>query len=571
MGRGTFQDIMRVKPNPRGWPETARWVPFTAREDLLKHGPGMGYVVLPQEHIDSNITQTWDKYESKLDKTALDTFRKNWDKLQTQADALIDRRTHALVNWLEAKLFIDSLEDFHPKNIEDGVMFEDAIGEAIFGMGSSKTGQKKIEAWVREAKASSKGNLLWRAIALNQEESIADVDAALQTAISQTTPLTLAAWNIAMTNLKNMQRLADTYKKAQGVYDGNLKAGGSSGASAFGVRLKPINTRGVDRIVITAGDAIFRAFRIDKAGDFVSEKIIQHMFCVRAMVDPMDSLRLVVSQAKEQKLANAQILRRINTAKAFLDVEVPRDQHTAGLAEAWDDVKKNSNKGPAAIKDARLAVVVMLIESGNFAKLIAESKGDAKAHAMIIASYMSITAAVLDIASVPAKNIWGNEAATYQKLKLFGGLLSGAASLVMAVVDIEHYAEESDKGRHALANLYLAKVVAGGLGGALTIATAFSYGAGVIYKITGRVGLAQAFRATSAVSTRIIAARILMMSVGAWITVITIGLQVLIWVFTPDALEEWCEGCAFGPKDKRKNWNPQRQMEEFDQALVEVL
>lgn len=582
MGRGTFQDIMRVKPNPRGWPETTRWEPFTAREDILKHGPNMGYVVLPQEYIDKNIAQTWDKYETKLDKPALDTFKKHWNRLLDQADTIIDRRTVALVNWLEAKLFIDSLEDFSPKNIEDGVMFEDAIGEAIFGMGSSKTGQKKIDAWVKEAKASVKGNLLWRAVALNQEAVLADVDAALALAIGQTTPLTVAAWNVAMANLKNLQRLADTYKKAQGVYDGNLKASGSSGASAFGVRLKPIKTRGVDRIVITAGDAIFRAFRIDKAGDFVSEKIIQHIFCVRAVVDPMDSLRLVVAQAKEQKLANAQILRRINAAKGFLGINppegeakggiiVPRDQHTASLVEAWDDIKKNSNKGPAAIKDARLAVVVMLIESGNLAKLIADSKGDAKAYAMIAASGMSITAAVLDIASVPAKNIWGSEAATYQKVKLFGGLLSGAASLVGAGVDLGSTVSELKKERWGLAALYGMKTTTGLAGGLLTIATSFSYGAGVIYKITGRTGLAQTARVISAGATRIVAARILMMSVGAWVTVITIGLQVLIWVFTPDALEEWCEGCAFGPKDKRKNWNQKRQMEEFDQALVEVL
>lgn len=582
MSGAAFKDTMRVKPNPRGWPDNARWVPFTEREDILKHGTGMGYVVLPDSHIDNAVAHGWEKYEAKLEKGAKDKFKQKWDALLTATDQIIDRRTETLVKWLEAPLFIDTLEDFHPSNIEDGVMFEDVVGEAIFGIGSTKAGHAKLDAWIKEAKASVKSNLLWRAVALNQQEGIADVDAALQTAFAQTTPLTVAAWNVAMTNLKNLQRLADTYKKAQGVYDGNVKAGNPAGSSAFGVRLKPIQTRGVDRIVITAGDAIFRAFRIDKAGDFVSEKIIQHMFCVRAYVDPMDSLRLVTAQAKEQKLTNAQILRRINTAKGFLGinppegeskkgVSVPRSQQAGSLAEAWEDVKKNSGKGPAAIKDARLAVVVMLIESGNFAKLIAESKGDAKAYAMIAASGMSITAAAIDIASVPAKNIWGNEAATYQKLKLFGGLLSGAASLLGAGVDLTSTVSEIKKERWGLAALYGMKTTAGLAGGLLAGATAFSYGAGVLYKISGRTALTQAARATGAAATRIIAARIFMMSVGAWITVITIGLQVLIWVFTPDDLEDWCEGCTFGPKSKRKGWNPKQQMEEFDKALVEVL
>ena len=523
-----------------------------------------------QKNLSNAKNKAWAKYETRLDMAAQGNFKKQWDSLLTKADAVIDSRTEVLVKWLEAQLLIDTLEDFHPNNITDGVLFEDVVGDAVFGIGSSKAGAAKLDAWAKEAKASVKSNLLWRAIALNQQEGVAEVDAALQTALSQTTPLTVAAWNVAMSNLKNLQRLADTYKKAQGVYDGNLKAGSTAGSSAFGVRLKPINTRGVDRIVITAGDAIFRAFRIDKAGDLVSEKIIQHLFCVRAYVDPIDSLRLVAAQAKEQKLADADILRRIRTAKVFLGADVPKSQQTASLAEAWDKIR-DGKSGPTAIKDARLAVVVMLIETGNFAKMFAQSKGDGKTQAMLAASAMSITAAVLDIASVPAKNIWGNEAATYQKLKLLGGLLGGMASLVGAGVDYADTARQFDKGRWGLATLYGLKTIAGAGGGLLTLATSFSYGAGVLQKISGRAAVAQAARATSAVATRVIAARILMMSVGAWVTVITIGLQVLIWVFTPDELEDWCEGCAFGPQDRRKGWTPRQQMDEFDKALVEVL
>ena len=293
---------------------------------------------------------------------------------------------------------------------------------------------------------------------------------------------------------------------------------------------------------------------------------------MRAYVDPMDSLRLVAAQAKEQKLANADILRRINTAKAFLQVDVPASQQAASLAEAWEGIKtKTAQAGTPAIKDARLAIIVMLIESGNFAKMLLESKGDAKATAMLTASAMSMTAAVIDIASVPAKNIWGSEAATYQKLKLFGGVLGGAASIVGGVVDSVEFARQMTKGRYALAYLYAAKALAGTASGVLTVATTFTYSAGLIYRLTGRAALAQSARAISSRALGIIGARILLMSAGAWITVVTIGLQVLIWVFTPDALEDWCDGCAFGQKEKRKNWSSKMQMDEFDKALLEVL
>lgn len=520
--------------------------------------------------VANNVSENWKKYEGRLNPETLGPFRDKWNKLLTDADSIVDRRTVVLVNWLEAKLFVDSLEDFHPTNIEDGVMFEDAIGEATFGMGSSKSGREKIDAWIKEAKASIKSNLLWRAIALNQQQGIEEIDAALQTALSTITLNTPSAWNVAMANLKNLQRLADTYKKAQGVLTGNERAN-TKGTVAFGVRIKPINTRGIDRIVITFGDQIFRAFRINRVGDFLSEKLIQHIFSIRAFVDPVDSLRLVATQAKKQNLANADVLRRIQTAKAFLDMEVPSSQQAGSLGEAWDKFKA-SQDAPANLKDARLALIVMLIESGNCAKLIAESDGSDKTKAMIAASAMSMAAAVLDIASVPAKSLWANESATFQKLKLFGGLLGGLASFVGAGVDFDSSVNEYRKGHMGLVVLYGMKSFAGGVGGLLTGGTAFTYGAGIILRLTGRTALAQSARVAGGTAARIIAARILLMSVGAWITVITIGLQLIIWAAEDkdNALQIWCDQCAFGKK-RDKGWSPKRQMELFDQSVKEVI
>lgn len=314
MGRGAFQDTMRVKPNPRGWPETARWEPFTAREDILKHGPGMGYVVLPQEHIDKSIAQTWEKYEAKLDKTALDTFRKHWDKLTTQADSIIDRRTQALVNWLEAKAFIDSLEDFSPKNIEDGVMFEDAIGDAIFGIGSSKTGQKKIDAWVKEAKASIKGNLLWRAVALNQKEGIAEVDAALKHASAGIdVGLSAASW-AAVTKDVKWNKLGDLYKKAQTFANTNARAAASAGA------MKEAKALAFLKIFASVGDRIMLQGVARRIDSVISEKVFQSLFLLKAGAHVDAVLDLVKEQALREAPDRFAMIRRIQSAKAFAEV-----------------------------------------------------------------------------------------------------------------------------------------------------------------------------------------------------------------------------------------------------------
>lgn len=48
MSRGAFTDVMRVKPNPRGWPEGTVWEPLEiSHENTARYGLGMGRVIFP--------------------------------------------------------------------------------------------------------------------------------------------------------------------------------------------------------------------------------------------------------------------------------------------------------------------------------------------------------------------------------------------------------------------------------------------------------------------------------------------------------------------------------------------
>jgi hypothetical protein len=58
----------------------------------------------------------------------------------------------------------------------------------MHGMNSSIKGLAKIDVWVKEMKATET-NLLWRAIALNQEEGIREVNEAMAMAATTTAPL----------------------------------------------------------------------------------------------------------------------------------------------------------------------------------------------------------------------------------------------------------------------------------------------------------------------------------------------------------------------------------------------
>lgn len=524
-------------------------------------------------------TKGWARYEARLAKasngeTAAQQFKKKWDSLLTQADAIIDRRTEALVNWLESPLLIDTLEDFHTANIRDGVLFEDAVGDAIFGMGSSQAGEKKIEAWVKEAKASVKGNLLWRAIALNQEQGIADVDAALALAEQHKEQRAVAsALTIEGILAKTLKFFADTHKKAAGLYSANTSAAGAAGSNAFGAKINPVKTRDIDKVLSTFGDKLLDHFKVPGLADHVSEKLIQHMLSIRAMVDPKDSLALVVAQAAAEPQSRGHLLRRMAAAETFLAANTAdiKTAQAENLRAAWGKFRSSDSKAPAAMRDARLAIVVMLIEGLNFQKLLAEckTKGDAKSWWSLAASGMTITSGLYDVASVPAKNLFGAESWSYQKIKLWGGVLSAGATAIGVYLDAKDVAKSKDAGRTAIAWLFTVKAFLGVTNLGLIAATTFTYSAPLIGRLTGSPIAAGAARAVGARAAAIIGARILFMSAGLWLTVGTFAIQVFIWVFTDDDLQYWCDRCAFG-NERDKSWTPKRQEEEFFKALQAV-
>jgi len=48
MSKGAFADVMRVRPNPRGWPEGTVWEPLESnRDNTARYGLGMGRVTFP--------------------------------------------------------------------------------------------------------------------------------------------------------------------------------------------------------------------------------------------------------------------------------------------------------------------------------------------------------------------------------------------------------------------------------------------------------------------------------------------------------------------------------------------
>ena len=537
-----------------------------------------------QDNIDRVEAGAWPPYQARIAKTA-DKFRENQYAFNKRAGDLIDQRTPALIQWLEAKLFLDTLGDFDGHTIDDGILFDEVVGEALFGLGSCKAGTAKIDAWVNECKATIESNLLWRVIALNQTDARKELDTILADARAHHRDQTLAttvAW-VGYT-AKSAKALADTYKKAQGVFDANEKAKDPKAKPVFGANLQPVRTLGTDQVAITAGDRIFKAFRIDKLGDYASEKIIQYIFSLRAFVPSMYAVDLIVKQAPLDGIDLAQLNRRIDAGVVMTKLPgnaAARAEQVEELKTAWKNFKAADagGAGMRAVKDARLAIVVGLIEFVNFSKLLADckTKGDKKSYFSLLASGMSIASALLDVAAVAGKNLpkLGAESLTYQAFKGAGGVLSGGASLIGAWLDFVDADKAQGQGYEALAYLYQIKLGAGLTSGVLTLAISYSYAAGAIGRLTNTAVKTIAKDTVLTIvgkrAAAIVGLRILGMALGSWLTLGSFGVQVIIWIVTPDALEKWIDHSAFGTKRDAGGYKTaQEQEDRLKDALVEM-
>ena len=159
---------------------------------------------------------------------------------------------------------------------------------------------------------------------------------------------------------------------------------------------------------------LFRSnFRVPGLADYLSEKIIQHIFSVRAFVDVNDSKALIVAQAEVDPTSRMRLIKRLETAKTFLEETKPeiKTAQTASLDASWRNFKNTNPNAADTVRDARLSVVVMLIECLNFQKILGDCalKNDGKSWILLSASAATISSGLFDVASAPAKSIFGDD------------------------------------------------------------------------------------------------------------------------------------------------------------------
>lgn len=496
---------------------------------------------------------SWSKYEERLEPGAYQEFRKKYDGLLDEAKNMIDDRTHDLIMWLESRALINYLSEFNEESIGDGIVFEDKIGSAINGMNSSVQGQEKITEWVKEMKAHET-NLLWRALSLNQKELAEQFNTALTEAGTSFSEVGRASMDFLAAHVR---KACDIYKKVNTMQNTLLKAADAAEG------IKVIKVVELDRLFMTVGDLLFRPF-MKRGADSTAEYAVRGLMMARAGVEPDRIISAIEIQAKQEGLARADIVRRLSTAKSFIGSGNDlKSEKYAALEKKWMEVKGDATKGPTALKENRLSLLVATLEIINLVKIAWEFKDDKKTLGELCAAICSTTAAILDIGANAAKHLVGDKVSvTFQYLKVYGGVLSAAAGYYSAAKEAETGRKYLDKENYHLAALYFSKSVVQFIAATLGLLSSLSYAAPLLKASNQKI--------MQWTGSRLLYYRLFSMTWAVRLNMVGLAITLIIWIVVPDALKEWCEKCPFGKGRDKGTKNPQILLEELGDAYQKI-
>ncbi|MCP1290282.1 hypothetical protein NK214_08775 [Chromobacterium sp. S0633] len=544
------------------------------------------------ENYDNNIEQagdrSWPKYRKKIDPDRLSNFQKFQNELDAAIGARQNKTVGALLRWLQAPLFLDTLEDYHDADPKDGIEFEAVIGHAISGINVTVSGQAKLDAWAKDV-AIARNNVLYRALALNQKKIETELKTALKDAKqNQDTPYSDAAVRTIETTKNYFQKLLDMYKENAALYENNLEARSPQGKTAFGVSLLTARTGQIDHVIVTAGNAIIKAFapaagragaalKLDKAEIYLGEKLLQMVLACRALVSTADIKALVAAeyadnvQRKKLKKEPTPQAKYKRLQKALRKEAEYRRTQGAKLQRAYDKLRVDKPKDHlSVVKDARLTLLVMMIEGVYLGRLLLQNEKDGAVYASLAASGLALTAQAIDIMSLPLSKVMqgGEQARSIQRLKLMGGLLMAASNGIGIVQDGLSARDASTKGQTTIQALYIAKATIGAIGLGASGLSTFTYAAPVIMRVSSNVAIAETAAALGARSAAILATRIVFMTVGSWVSLTIFVLQGLIWALEDDDLQIWISQTPFG-KDSKNAKSP-KDINDLTQSLEKI-
>jgi hypothetical protein len=525
---------------------------------------------------------SWSKYEVRLKRRDVETFRKTYKALQSAVFELQEARSSDVGKWLHAKLFLDTLEDYQSTDLCDAVAFEIVVTDGIAGIGSTPKGKAILDTLVTQWDPLQPGSLIWRVFAMNQKDARQELGHLLKSALAKKDmPLESGQAQASTGHSPGVDAVisaAGMIGKLNGYYKNFAKLALETNAkkiSPLGGLFKRLE---VDRFGMTVGDAVFSKFRINQLGDFVGEKVLQTLLLQRAGITYPDALALVRKQAELEKLCREDTIERLSKVQSLYRAEPPKS--TQGLYDVWNQMK-STDDGVKALKASRIAVVAALLEAVNFYKLITATP-DKDTSIKLMQSSASMLSSLITITMTPYY-VALKDSVRSQSWKLVGGGLSSFGTFISAWTEFEKTSGAFRKQQFDVSVVYFLKGATGTAAGLATLIDATSTSAPLLKKLALRYGTIAVIEAIETATARVVAwaaLRAVTMLTGWEVTGSLLVLQAMADWFTPDDLESWCSRCAFGTGQEavlrvadhsvERYTDPSQQEKDFANAMTKL-
>lgn len=494
----------------------------------------------------------WSKYETRLKRQDVENFRKNYKTLQSTVFDLQESRSADVGKWLQAKLFLDTLEDYQSTELFDALAFEVVVTDGLAGIGSTPKGKAILDVLVTQWDPLQPGSLIWRVFAMNQKDARQELGPLLKTALAKKNmPLESVQGQVSAGHSAGVDAVisaADMINKLNGYYKNFVELALESDPKKISPLGRLFKRLEVDLFVMTVGDAIYSKFRVNQLDDFVGEKILQTVLLQRAGVSYSDTTTLIRKQAELEKLSREETIERLSKMHSMYRTGAPKS--TKALYDVWNSMKSTDN-GVNSLRSGRIAVVAALTEAVNFYKLMtAASDRDTKIQ--LLQSGASMLSSLITITMTPYYAMLKDSIGS-QNWKLVGSGLSSFGTFISAWTDGAKMSDALKKGQLDISAIYFLKGLTGTAASAAILINEASTTAPLLKKLATKYGTVVIIEAVEAATERVLVWTALRVVMGAVAMLtgweVTMGLFVLQMMadrLTPNELESWCSRCAFG-------------------------
>lgn len=483
---------------------------------------------------------TWQTdYAKYVDEDRLDAFRAAYQKAVDQADATKEARADDHQAWLTSTRLHDALLAYDKNHTEQAVCFEYQLGAAMVGMNATQAGNDQLTAWCENP--GSANNLLWRALAQNQEAIEAE-HLTLWNQRSQLIGYSESQINDTLKNLATVHDNAHSYVEA--VEAAHAQHGPGTARLSGAVLLSN-----------TVGNLLIQSKLMSLADN------------------PVNWVMALVLKGRLGRFAEQMHLEARGGIP--LSNKVKKDIHK-NASDSFAKALRNGVKGPMA--ELRLASVLTLLEAYNLKIKVEKVDKASREYVELTAALMAVSAAGLELGGAAvglaerSANVAVRRAGTIFRsgLRLNAGVLFGSAAFVGAALD---YKDAKQAQSFSLAGVYYLRATMQLGVGALSIGLGLAYGAPYISYLAERHGTRWlVLRPAARIAARLATSMIPMLRWGFRGNAYILTVSLVIEAIRPNDLQDFLSQSTYRKDRKQSAYDSEEsEVKKFVSAVEATL